>query len=78
MCFICRVLCAILLTRIVVRILLYGLGLALLIALTFPARALFFALRDGLADIGVVGPALAVLAAVLVGTGIVFGRRRAN
>ncbi|WP_431984114.1 hypothetical protein [Streptomyces qinglanensis] len=77
MCFICRLLLAVLLARFVGRLLLWGMGLALLVALIAPARAVFLALGDVLTTLGMVGPPLTVLviALICVGLAIVVRRR---
>ncbi|MEU6331512.1 hypothetical protein ABZ851_30175 [Streptomyces sp. NPDC047049] len=70
MCFICRVLLALALSRIVIRLVLYGAGVTLLAALTEVVRAAL--LRDGSVMLGAVGM-------ILVATwGTAFVRRRAR
>lgn len=76
MCFICRVLIARALVRITMRLVLYGLGAALLAALIAPARAVLLAARDGLAALGPGGLAVAATAAVMLWFGVVLARRR--
>ncbi|MFJ8676729.1 hypothetical protein [Streptomyces sp. NPDC093589] len=70
MCFICRVLLALVLSRIVIRLVLYGAGVTLLVALAEVVRAAL--LRDGLVVLGVVGMVL------VVSVGTAFVRRRAR
>ncbi|MFB6881233.1 hypothetical protein ACFCY8_10405 [Streptomyces noursei] len=70
MCFICGVLIALTFSRLVIRLLLYGLGIALLAALAEAVRAAL--LRDGLAILGAVGLVLIVSATV---SSAVVGRR---
>ncbi|MFJ1742610.1 hypothetical protein ACIOG4_28540 [Streptomyces microflavus] len=75
MCFICRALGAALLARIVGRLLLYGLAVSLLVALTVPARAVLAAARDGVAGLGVGGLLLGAVGAAVLCGGFVCARR---
>ncbi|GGX53002.1 hypothetical protein GCM10010341_87870 [Streptomyces noursei] len=62
MCFICRVLIALTLSRLFVRLILYSLGIALLAALAEAVRAAL--LRNGMAILGAVVLVLVVSVAV--------------
>ncbi|MFD3422665.1 hypothetical protein [Streptomyces decoyicus] len=77
MCFICRVLLALALTRVVVRLVLYGLGVVLLAVLAQGVRVAL--LRDGLVVLGTVGAVLVASAIASWGAALIRrgGRRGA-
>ncbi|MFI7087703.1 hypothetical protein ACIBUR_29415 [Streptomyces anulatus] len=75
MCFICRALGAALLARIAGRLLLYGLAVSILVALTVPARAVLAAARDGVAGLTGGGLLLGVVAAAMLCVGFACARR---